>query len=358
MKTEKKKILKQKGISMEENDSIRCIKPMSEINYTKIIDEWQGEWDENISNCLNPWKLVAYPIMPNGTALLIFELEEHVTGDDPHALFSYRILLYDMTMEPKLLKKAQVQLQDEQLQVAFFIKDELYIVKGNEEGRYILCHARPYGNPEECSLGEAISDYAITKNGNIMVGYSCWDDSGDRCTPVVTFVRDGENKYLRLPSAVGCKCLATDANGNVWAHVAPKNTILKFNEDSFEEYFAEIAGYDAFGFSEDGKKLLVSYVMEHRSSRNYELTWDEEMNMYKDPREVVLDTGEEEKDLITFSASVSGSRALFAKAGKLYMVNLNELSWDEKELAKEGEAFKKTDTHRKERRRRKKDGDK
>ena len=46
MKTEKKKILKQKGISMEENDSIRCIKPMSEINYTKIIDEWQGEWDE------------------------------------------------------------------------------------------------------------------------------------------------------------------------------------------------------------------------------------------------------------------------------------------------------------------------
>nr|AIF26521.1 hypothetical protein [uncultured bacterium fosmid pJB39A3] len=344
---------------MENAKEVRKIMPMSSIDFGEIAAKWNDKFNRDISNRSDQWRLMAYPVMPGKQTTrvaLVFEQEIRVNEPECTSLYKYRVLLYDMTVEPVLINSSEFQFKDWRVYTAWFLKGQLYVTMVDEDKRFDVIKICGEGNEKVLSLGRFVTDVSVTTRGDIVVGYDCCADDDDNREPLIMFERGKGSKSLESPDAITCEAACIDSNDNIWAYVKPYNAICHMEGDKYETFPIKLNGFTGIGVSDDGKLLLGSIGYKYYGTRLYAFRRNEE-DIFSEGIEVVLDTGEEEDedadagenesggsrtvDRKVVSAAFAGNKAVFRKGSKLYMCNINELEMvvqeDESDVKKESE---------------------
>lgn len=272
-KEEAKKLLEAAeacDISDVTDEMYYALDPLAVIDTDKIIEDWKSGWSESFET--EAWKLEAYPVMPDGTVLLLFCMEDVICEgkiDDlkkVHVSSYYRVLQYKLGSNgPEIINKFRFSIQDCKVGTVFVRDDKLYAtVATRYSNSYTVLQMFPNDDDAQFPIGTYIKDVVPKMDGNTFVSY--YDNQNDKHkAPVAVFNADGEvaGRYIEK-LAITCKAMTLDADENIWYHCYPSGEITEIGTDNEfgERHCVELQGFNVFAFSDD-KSVLVAEFSEY-----------------------------------------------------------------------------------------------
>jgi hypothetical protein len=159
-----------------------CLTPCFTIETTEIIESFDSMiFRDDVCDVPHEgWELFSYPIMPDGSVLLIFQNASEVDGNDnENSSCYYRFLRYDE--DGTIIDKRQTKLVGGSLNTAYYdANGHLHLVfQLFDDDEVCMFDMDDTTEPEDvCSLGYDISRIITDSEGNVFVGrdYSCYPE--------------------------------------------------------------------------------------------------------------------------------------------------------------------------------------
>lgn len=228
------------------------------------------------------WSLIAYPFLGDGTIALIYELH-HKKGKE--IINDYKVIIMDPTesREPLIL---EVTIFNQWVSTMCGTYENPFFVLRDEEDVSILLRANDnLQYPEEVFLGENVTRIITKDNGNIVVGYSCYEEGAI----IREYSADGKVVNSIINSeAISCTDITTDENDKVWYHLFPFNRIYCIDDGT--SFDIDVVGFDGFFFCNEGKSVITSFSTE-KGQIVYRL--DKQDKIYRNPRIVSVNPEDE-----------------------------------------------------------------
>lgn len=317
------------------------IEPRAVIDTNAILKGWKDGWTDEGTEQEN-WKLQAYPIMPDGRILLLFELEDEIYGgkydsfhvESTHSHF--RVLEYGW-VEGRLeqIGKYRFMAQNAQVGTVFLTDGKLRSsIRVRDRESYTILPQIPSDDKQQFRVYRNIETMITDNRGNIIVGYNKNLHDCDR-VPVAVFGTDGKIAYAyRDEYALSCLDINLDREENVWFHLYPSTTLDRLGTDGkiVESHHIALPGFGAFALSDDLSRLLVSFTEYEGGSIQYILHRTKDGDYINPIRFDFLpedETGEslEAKDCKVFGRCSSMKSWVILNAdGRLYLYDINDCS--------------------------------
>jgi hypothetical protein len=236
------------------------------------------------------WELFAYPIMPDGSVLLIFQNASvaEASGEEGRTVF-YRFLRYNEN--GTLVDKRQTSLTDGALHTAYY-----------DANAHLHLVFQPSGSDDTCmldlddaeqpqpvyTLGENISRVITDAQGNILVGreYS-WAPKA--ASGLISLCNECGAKLFNLHSEnYRCANLVLDSEDTLWGITEPILSLDKIVTADLsiepEHIPFPLSGVSALAISKDGSHMFCACDAAPGKSRFFMLTRIDDQ--YGDPVEV------------------------------------------------------------------------
>lgn len=314
-------------------ETAKCatLHPIRVFHVDNMLQSWAKTWQE-YEKPTEQWELVAYPFLADGTIALLFEFRDDVIAGRYPNVYSvgftnfYKLYVYD-PCTGKTICRHRFRLQGGTCFTVYFCDQKLYgIVNVQGMDSYSVIHLWPGINDnDQFRIGKHITRAVADRNGNLFVGYECRGDHPEEA-PVMCFEKhNAACKSATSPHpVVSCRDLTLDAQSRFWFHAFPDNRLLRLDDNHLTWYNVEFSGFSGFGFSENGDKLLAEFDYDDLNGcRLYVMEHDCRSLSYINPRPVQI---EGIGQYISGCGSFLGSKAAFYSDGKLYVVDINELS--------------------------------
>ncbi len=328
-------------VSEDRIRSLQCIRiePRAVIDTGRILDEWSGEWDEGDGNEEN-WELRAYPIMPDGRILLLFEMKDELCEADrgsvqsAHSVSRYRVLEYVLDGRGlRLVGRYRFRGRDMHVATVMVRNGKLKgAVSFGDDREYSVLQLVPPDDGRQFGIFANVRELIIDSRENVIVAYEKNLHDPAR-VPLMIYDRDGETAAtLRDAYALACRTLNLDREENIWYHIHPSDSVDMYDpvRHRRECYPVQLQGFDAMAMSDDGTRLFLEFDAGRTGSAFYVLTRNEH-GAYVDPIrfEFRPETEDgEEKDIGAYTVfgcgSTMKSRVLLNADGKLYLYDVND----------------------------------
>ena len=261
------------------------LEPLAVIDTNSILEAWKDGWAEPLVN--NDWALESYPVMPDGTVLLLFGRydsvkEARAAGDNAvHIGAHYRVLQYGLGADgPKLMNEYRFCLQNRRVKSVFVRDEKLFAIAADWDSDFHTV-LQQYPETEEDSgfqIFDNVNRVQSRSDGTLLVSYV-----GDSKTPLKTpflvmYDVDGEfYDTCKVANAVSILDINLDADENIWLHSYPSQYLIWLNEDerSMEKHRVELQGFDGFALSDDKTRLVTAFEGENNRCLIYVMYADE-----------------------------------------------------------------------------------
>lgn len=243
-------------------DGELLLAPRHVIDTAEILRAWSAGW-EDADDPTEDWRLLYYPIMADGTVLLVFGMNSLIPTPEhwEHASSYFRVLHYSMQgKKPKLLHSYRFNCTDLDVNTVF-LRDGV-LMGCCHTARERFCHVMemyPEGGANRIGVGDDVCVLAARSDGSLCVGYenNLLDKSRK---PVAVFMPDGEcDGSVTAEHAIYCSDLNLDCDEELWYHLCPSRNLCRIHKGSILRYEVALQGFDGFGLSSDRKKLLAGW---------------------------------------------------------------------------------------------------
>jgi len=317
------------------------LEPCGKLDVKAIIAAWNEGWEDSGTE-EEPWKLVCYPIMPDGTVLAAFAQCADTYGEgEKHSFSRFRILRFTPEngfSEP--IDRFRFSGQDMSLSSVFLNGDRLYAAVSRENKKeYSVLQVVPNDDAAQYRIFSNAISASAGKNGDYAVAYT--NNKHDKeHTPLVIFNSEGEViHFFTDRNVLEVSALNHDCKGSLWFYTFPGANLYEVNEDySIKRcHMLGTQGINDFCITDGGELLVARYG------------WREESAFYVVPVDAAGDyifpinlslkiTGDDgkpvdESECTDFgSTSSRGSKMLLNVDGTLYYFDFNELLDDRMKL--------------------------
>ena len=264
------------------------VEPKTILDIGRILASWSAGWKEDGN--MEKWSLRGYPIMADGTFLIILEMESAVhegklSGDFrvSHTNMYYRVyhceLLpadeYDGDEEDELLdseyddyvirviNRYRFVFQDGKLNTCFIRDGKLFAAMSTrfENTDCSVLQLYPNDDSVQYTIFSDIETVLAKSDGTIAVAYHSTMWNVDKA-PIIFFDSAGEiDDIYHNKSTLGCKDINLDCDENLWAYMHPAMAINLFDaeDESVREFPVSLQGFNCFGFSRNMQRLIVTF---------------------------------------------------------------------------------------------------
>ncbi|WP_455717946.1 hypothetical protein [Anaerosporobacter sp.] len=237
------------------------------IDVNQIIEVWSIQEENEVHGI---WNLIAYPVLADDSMALIFERKR--IDDEDSSICDYRILYYDIHKKLCSDKVVEFSLDNEIVVTVFGREDAFRYVGYSMEMDEYYVDSMIKEDGMRFYIGGEVCRIAAKPTGEIVVGYSCEDNTWSDDVFIKIFSKDGVEKSIVQDSlAISCMDITLDHENSVWYHLFPYNKICKIGKNQVEEYKVELSGFDGFALSKDCKTLIVGFKCGDEYSRLYKM---------------------------------------------------------------------------------------
>ena len=315
------------------------LEPKALIDTNEMLEGWREGWHDE-EDLIEPWKLVCYPIMPDGHILLTFAMRGEIHGGHVsapqviHTLTNYRVL--EVAVENgrvEVLNKYRFKMQDSYAASVFLHDGVLSAVVSTEDSdRYDVLQMVPNDDDRQYTVYRDAESIVVDSKGNVVVAYGNNLRDPARC-PVMVFNRDGEvTVNYQDEAALACLDVNLDREERVWCHLHPSAVLDMLDEESecVRTHRVALQGFRAFALSSDCSKLYACFTEHGGGSAHYVMTADENGDYVCPMRfEFLPEDGEgnilEAKDCEVFGRpSTMKSWVLLNADGRLYLYDIDD----------------------------------
>lgn len=316
---------------------------MSSLDFGEILNKWNDVFDNDISSGTSNYKLIKTSILPGKDTtkvVLIFEQEVVIDDRDTYSLNKYRVLLYDITMDPVLLRSSEFQYIDQYVTGAWFIDNRLYVARTDSKGLVIIDGITNTGKVEVLKLGYGVMNVTTNQKGDFIVGYDCGNDDPEKREVIYVYKKGNEeNDVLECDDAISCEALSVDSHDSIWSYTKPYNYIQHTAKKEFKTYYINYTGFNGIGVSDNGKVLVGSMGYRLGGNRLVAFKLDSD-DAFSESEELAISVDDETVRKFD-TCEFNGNKMLLRVNDKLYMVNINELTWKELENSNTNKESKK-----------------
>ena len=240
------------------------VSPRAVIDTGKILADWQEGWEKgDIEN----WRLIAYPIMPDGRILLLFEMREYYYGRNgartEDFVSYYRVLEYKQNMDgPELVGKYRFKMDSAYVFTVFLMNGELKAcVRANTGLNYTVLPMIPENDDGQFKVFRYVERLIVDSTGNVIVGYD--KNLMDKARwPLMVFDPQGEETAHYFDAqALQCRDVNLDGSEKIWFHLFPSDCLISWEpaQQKSGKHTVALQGFDAFALSRDQTRLFVFF---------------------------------------------------------------------------------------------------
>ncbi len=329
-------------MSAERVASLRSyrLEPKALIDTNEMLEGWREGWHDE-EDLMEPWRLVCYPIMPNGHILLTFAMKGEIHGGHVsapqviHTLTNYRVLEVGMENgKPEVLSKYRFKMQDSYAEWVFLHDGVLNaVVSADDTDRYDVLQMFPNDDDRQYTVYRDAGSIVVDSEGNLVVAYCRNLRDPARC-PVMVFGKDGEvTADYHDENPLACLDVNLDREERVWCHLYPSATLDMLDPEAscVRTHRVALQGFRTFALSSDRTKLYVAFTdYDDGGSVHYVMTADEHGDYVRPMRfEFLPEDGDgkilEAKDCEVFGQpSTMKSWVLLNADGRLYLYDIDD----------------------------------
>lgn len=310
------------------SDNDEQLTPLFSINTGKIIEDWKSlKFDEDYAEPCEGWELLAYPIMPDKSVLVIFQNTTEADAEDTEkSVYYYRLLHFDKNGQ--ITEQRRARLIGEVLHTAYYDRQaHLHIVYSpiGDETSYVYDADDGAAAHTARPLGEDISILITNSKGNIFVGrnYSSYLEWADDL--VTIYGSDAKKITDNIYTGYRCSELVLDDNENVWCYTEPITALYKLTPNRTGNYRYKRENFPlsrvlAIAISHDGNTIFCECECAPNRSRFY--LFNRHNGEFGEPKELRLPFVIQEYCELYGLCSTAKNRILFNVDGTLYFYKL------------------------------------
>jgi hypothetical protein len=307
-----------------------CLTPCFTIETTEIIESFDSMiFRDDVCDVPHEgWELFSYPIMPDGSVLLIFQNASEVDGNDnENSSCYYRFLRYDE--DGTIIDKRQTKLVGGSLNTAYYdANGHLHLVfQLFDDDEVCMFDMDDTTEPEDvCSLGYDISRIITDSEGNVFVGrdYSCYPE--DVSGLISIYGANGTEKIESHFKNYRCSELVLDDDENVWCLTEPITSLYKVAAKNMplqpENVAFPLSCVLALAISKNGSRMFCECKAMPDRSRFFMLT--KKSGQYAEPMELRPPLIIQERCHTYGMCATSKDRILFNVDGVLFLFRLED----------------------------------
>lgn len=326
----------KKDESFVESEMKVHIEPRAVIDTNELINAWKSDWQED--TVTEEWKLHSYPVMPDGTVLVVYMMDEPICAgymgtETSHVTTFIRVFRYSINGEKaELLNKYRFKMQDAHVASVFVRDEKLYAVVRPRWGEgYTILQLVPNDDSLQMKIGTDVKRVIPLPDSKLAVAYTRNQHDSER-SPLLIYNSDGsiDSSYTD-ENVLEVSDVSLDYDDNIWFHAFPSCEICNYseNEDYVKGHLVLLPGFNGFGLTDDRSHLVAAYsggedemminVMKRTKDGNYLHPIRFEFNPADADGKPIIN----EEDSVTLGSSFMKSTMVLNAAGRLYVYDLN-----------------------------------